>query len=388
MTEATPDSGHAAAARIAGFIATLRANGFSLGQREAQDALRLAACFGPEAQQELRLGWRSLACARAADWHRFDDLFDSYWRKPNRIALVESHGAGAAKLQAESTPAAAGGKLGPILQSASGTAPAPDAGAASAGASHAEALETADFATLAGAEPARAMEPVIRAFVRRLKRVRSRREAPRRQPGRIDLRRTLRAGVGGGGVTARLHYQAPRRERPRLVLLLDISRSMSLHSFFFLRVARALALDLRDVFVFLFATQLSNVSAALTDADPWRAQERLLLMSTGWAGGTRIGESLASFNRLHAGRLVHGRTAVIIASDGYETGDPAYLAQQMSQLSRRARLIAWLNPGKATPGWTPSASGMRAAQPYIDALEAGNSLAALEKALSAVLRAL
>jgi uncharacterized protein with von Willebrand factor type A (vWA) domain len=172
------------------------------------------------------------------------------------------------------------------------------------------------------------------------------------------------------------------------VLLLDVSRSMSLYSFFYLRMARALALTLGDVHVFAYHTHLTHISDPLRDDDPWRAQERLHLLSAGWAGGTRIGECLAAFNRLHAGRLVHSRTAVIIASDGYDTGAAGLLGTALGELARRARLIAWLNPAKATIGYAPLARGMQEALPHLDRFAAGNSVETLQAALGQILEAL
>jgi uncharacterized protein with von Willebrand factor type A (vWA) domain len=87
--------------------------------------------------------------------------------------------------------------------------------------------------------------------------------------------------------------------RPRLVLLLDVSRSMSQYSFFYLRLARAFCAELADVHCFIFHTRITDVGEALRDPDPWRSQERLHLLAAGWAGGTRIGECLQDFNRRH-----------------------------------------------------------------------------------------
>jgi uncharacterized protein with von Willebrand factor type A (vWA) domain len=382
--------GSAVIARIEGFVMALRANGFVIGLREAADALALAATVGLAEKQPLRWGWRSLLCTRAADWARFDDLFDSYWLPPNARALVETRAGGAGLVAFTDEPGAQAGRAGPVLQreDAEDDAGLPGDDTAKDGASAAAALADADFRSLTDRLQTYAIEGAIRAFARRLKRLRTRREQSRPQGARIDLRRTLRASIGTGGSPQRLRFRAPRRVRPRLVLLLDVSRSMSLTSFFYLRVARALGLELGDVHVFLYHTHLTHVSEALADPDPWRAQERLQLLSAGWAGGTRIGECLGAFNRLHAGRLVHARTAVIIASDGYDTGPPGVLGDEMAALARRARRIIWFNPAKADPRYQPLARGMREALPFIDKLTAGNSLTALEEALANVLEVL
>ena len=162
--------------------------------------------------------------------------------------------------------------------------------------------------------------------------------------------------------------------RPRLVLLIDVSRSMAPYSFFYLRLARALSAELADVQSFIFHTRIRAVSQALHDQDPWRAQERLQLIAQGWGGGTRIGESIAQFNREHAPRIVHSRTAMIVMSDGYDTGEPTLLSNALAQLKRRARRIVWLNPLAGRPGYAPISQGMQAALPHLDLLAPGADL--------------
>jgi uncharacterized protein with von Willebrand factor type A (vWA) domain len=171
------------------------------------------------------------------------------------------------------------------------------------------------------------------------------------------------------------------------VLLLDVSRSMSLYSFFFLRVARALQGVHLDTHVFIWHTRLSGVSEALRDPDPWRAQERLQLLSAGWAGGTRIGECLEQFERGHSA-LVHSRTALIVVSDGYDTGDPQLVSNVLRRLRRRARRLIWLNPLAGQPDYTPLARGMQAALPHVDLLAPAHNLASLERVLPQVVLAL
>jgi uncharacterized protein with von Willebrand factor type A (vWA) domain len=191
-----------------------------------------------------------------------------------------------------------------------------------------------------------------------------------------------------GGTPLQLAWKEHRRVRPRLVLLLDVSRSMSLYSFFYLRLARALCGELADVHCFIFHTRITSVGEALADPDGWRAQERLHLLAAGWAGGTRIGECLRDFSREHAGRLVHSRTAVIIVSDGYDTGDPELLVQALATLRRRARRIVWLNPLLNQPGFTPDGLAMREAIPHLDLFAPGADLAGIERVLSQVAEAL
>lgn len=375
------DAGAALRARLAGFAGFLQANGYGVGGADGVDVLAAAERTGVLDARVLRWSLKALLCGRADEWRRFDALFDAYFLPPNRKAFAQSPGA---------SPAAAG-----AAAQAGGTAgAAPDAGdsarraASRHGASPDEALAPMDLQGLADAGQARALEALVRRFARRLKRLLLRREARSHRGRRIDLQGTIRHSVASGGTPIRLAWKQPRRVRPRLVLLLDVSRSMRAYAFFHLRLARALCAELADVHCFVFHTRLTDAGTALRDADPWRSQERLHLLAEGWGGGTRIGESLAQFARGPGARLVHSRTAVVIASDGYDTGEPQVLAAALASIRRRARRIVWLNPLLGQPGFRPESRGMQAALPHLDLLAPGADLAGLERVLPQVIEAL
>ena len=215
-----------------------------------------------------------------------------------------------------------------------------------------------------------------------------RREARCDHGRRLDLQTTIRRSVASGGTPFRLAWKDRRRVRPRLLLLLDVSRSMSQYSFFYLRLARALCAELADVYCFIFHTRITGVGEALRDPDPWRSQERLHLLAAGWGGGTRIGECLQDFNRRDGSRLVHSRTGVIIVSDGYDTGEPELLATALRALRQRARRIIWLNPLLNRPDFSPESRGMQAALPHLDLFAPGADLASIERVLPNLIEAL
>ena len=208
-----------------------------------------------------------------------------------------------------------------------------------------------------------------------------RRERARRSGRRLDVRRTIHRSVGHGGTPIDLVWRRRKRRPLRLVILLDASGSMEPYTAFFVRFIHAAVDAFREAEAFVFHTSLVHVSSALRDRDVGRAVDRLALMAQGIGGGTRIGESLADFNRWHAGRVLISRTALIIVSDGYDTGDPALLADEMRRLKRRCRRIVWLNPLIGWRDYAPTARGMQAALPYIDLFAPAHnleSLAALE----------
>ncbi|HEX9182423.1 MAG TPA: VWA domain-containing protein [Burkholderiales bacterium] len=359
-----------AAERLARFPGFLRANGFGIAGSDAVQALHAAERTGVLDRDVLRWSLKALLCRRGDEWQRFDELFDAWFLPANRWQRLERRET-AEGAQSDAHP---GGSHDGERTDDEDLRPR-------RAASRQEVLSSADFSALAEREHALEIEALMRRFARQLKHIRLRREARAHRGRRLDLPGTIRRSVASGGTPFHLLWRRQRSERPRLVLLIDVSRSMVLYSFFYLRLARALAHELDDVHSFIFHTRVTEVSQALHDADPWRAQERLHLIAQGWAGGTRIGESLAQFNREHAPRLVHGRTAVLVLSDGYDTGEPRELSDALAQLRRRARRLVWINPLSNRPGYAPTCQGMQAAMPHLDLLAPGGDLASLRAVL-------
>jgi uncharacterized protein with von Willebrand factor type A (vWA) domain len=369
-----------AAQRLAGFAGFLRANGFAVGGGDAVQVLRVAERVGVLDARALRWSLQALLCGRSDEWRRFDELFDAWFLRPNRWQRPERRDT--------FDRSRSGVYPGSPADKRAAHGDDPDALRLRHAASEQEVLRSADFRTLMQRENLLEIEALMRCFARRLKHIQLRRDARARRGRRLDLPTTIRHSVASGGTPLRLAWREQRHVRPRLVLLIDVSRSMAAYSFFYLRLARALGAELTDLRSFIFHTHLTAVSDALHEADPWRAQQRLHLLAQGWAGGTRIGESLAVFNREHAPRCVHSRTAVIILSDGYDTGEPQRLSGALAELRRRARRIVWLNPLYSRPDYAPVSGGMQAALPHLDLLASGADLASLEAALPDIIQAL
>jgi uncharacterized protein with von Willebrand factor type A (vWA) domain len=385
---AAADPGVALRSRLTGFTGFLRANGFGVGGSDALSVLETAGRIGVFDREVLRWSLQALLCARCDEWRRFDRLFDAYFLPPNRRkSWAASASEGSPDRRAAGGPLESGADA-PTMRSAGRGIEGEDGQTERHGASREESLSTADFRTLDQRDDLIEVAALMRRFARRLKRIALRREVRSRRGRRLDLPETIRRSVESGGTPMRVAWKNRRRVRPRLVLLLDVSRSMSPYSVFYLRLARALTAELSDIHCFIFHTRVVSVSDALFDSDPKRAQDRLHILSAGWAGGTRIGESLKEFNRVHAPRLVHSRTAVIVVSDGYDSGEPEILADALRALARRARRIVWLNPLAGSPGFTPISRGMRAALPHLDLFAPGADLAGIERVLPGIVATL
>jgi uncharacterized protein with von Willebrand factor type A (vWA) domain len=203
-----------------------------------------------------------------------------------------------------------------------------------------------------------------------------RRQAAR--SGSPDLRRTLRRSFRTGGEPLERAWRERRRVRRRLVLILDVSGSMTDYSRALLLFAHAALRADRRREAFCFGTRLTRVTAALACSDPDDALARAAEEVVDWDAGTRIGESLQAFlDRFgHAG-IARG-AVVVICSDGLEVGDPELLGEQMARLSRLAHRVVWLNPLSADPAYEPLARGMEASLPHVDVFASGHDLASLE----------
>src|SRR5262249_28217403 len=204
---------------------------------------------------------------------------------------------------------------------------------------------------------------------------RSRRTRRSRRGVRPDLPRALRAQIRRGTPVLPVPRRRPRvRPRP-LVLLLDVSGSMSDYSRALLQFAYAVTRGPGRVEVFCFGTRLTRVSSALARRDPDEALRQAAEAVVDWEGGTRIGESLREDLRTWAWRGGCRGAVVVVCSDGLERGDPDVLAAAMARLARLAYRIVWVNPLKAGPAYEPATRGMRAALPHIDLLVSGHNLA-------------
>ncbi|SPE27518.1 aerobic carbon monoxide dehydrogenase, CoxE accessory protein [Burkholderiales bacterium] len=363
------------AGRIVEFVRLVRANHFRVGVQESLDAVNVAACVNMADQRQLRWGLRSLLCSDPADWRNFDRLFDRYWQRPN-AAAVEVTVSGSID-RAESGARAAPDRPTPPSEANEGEDPRQDA--LRVGASRRDAITRSDFRLAQLNQDTHALEQWIEQLARRMRKRLLRRHQIRSAGSRIHLRRTVRRSLSHGGLPLELLFHERRRELPRLVLITDVSRSMNVYSYFFLRFARGIIDAFRDTDAFVFHTRLVPVTDTLRERDAHRLKEKLAWIAAGWGGGTRIGESLQAFNREHARRLVDSRTCVFIVSDGYDTGEPALLGEEVRRLRRRARRVVWLNPLLGRDDYAPTAGGMQAALPHLDLFAPAHNLESLMK---------
>lgn len=378
------DGGRILARRFVGFVRVLRDNGFPVGLRETIDGLRVARQADLAQREPLRWALRCLLCASRTDWRRFDEVFDLYWRGHGQLRAAQVSAGGSRSRKPEN--ADAGGQTGPMRGADSGQGAQAEGGEGRrGGASSAESLAATDLRHINDPDDLARIGDLTERLAARMKYRLTRRERQRRRGRRLDLRRVIHRSIRFGGTPMQLAYRVRWPKPLRLVVILDASGSMSLYSTFFVRFIRGVLDHFREAEAFVFHTRLIHISAALRDRDTEKALERMALMAAGWAGGTRIGDSLAAFNRNYAASTINGRTVVMIVSDGYDTGAPEVLGAEMARLKRRAKRIVWLNPMIGWRDYAPVAQGMTVALPHVDLFAPAHnleSLAALEPYLA------
>ena len=217
-----------------------------------------------------------------------------------------------------------------------------------------------------------------------LRRSRRLEPAPR---GRHDQRRTLRGAMRTGGEPIRHRFRRARSRPRRVVLLCDISGSMSAYSRALLRFMHAGVISGAPLEAFVLGTRLTRVTRELTTKNPDRALEEASGAVRDWSGGTRLGDTIKEFVDRWGQRGMARGSVVVILSDGWDRGDVDVLAEQMLRLSRLAYKVIWVNPLKAAPGYQPLARGMAAALPYVDEFLSGHNFESLEELARAIAEA-
>ncbi|MGI9083803.1 MAG: vWA domain-containing protein [Aeromicrobium sp.] len=211
-----------------------------------------------------------------------------------------------------------------------------------------------------------------------------RRRRPHRR-GEIDPGRTVRDQLRRAGEPGPLRHRRPRPRPRRVVFLVDVSGSMEPYADSLLRLAHRIVLAApRTTEVFTVGTRLTRVTTALRIPDPEKALDVAGRTVPDWSGGTRLGEVLRAFLDRWGQRGVARGAVVVIASDGWERGDPDQLGEQVERLRRLAHAVLWANPHRGRAGYAPIQGGIAAALPHVDGLVAGHSFAAFADLLEMV----
>ncbi|SFA90635.1 hypothetical protein SAMN05216266_102116 [Amycolatopsis marina] len=355
---------------LVGFPAALRAAGLPCDAHRVQAFLAAAELLDLADPGEVYWAGRLTLCADPDDLPRYDEAFTAWFAAapPRRTSRpVRQKQSVLAALTAPTQPdgVAAADRSGDELRVA---------------ASEAEVLRGRDLGELTAAERAH-----LRELFTLLRPVPPRRSSLRRRRarrGNLDPARTMRAMLAGGGEPVRLSYRARSRRPRRVVLLIDVSGSMTPYADSLLRFAHVVMRSApASTEVFTLGTRLTRVSRQLRQRDAERAMLDAGHAVADFAGGTRLGETLRVFLDRWGQRGLARQAVVVVFSDGWERGDTALLTEQLARMRRLARTVLWVNPHAGRAGYAPVQSGIAAALPHLDRLLAGHSLATLERLL-------
>ncbi len=376
---------------ITHFARALRRAGLPIGPGRVIDAIRAIELAGFTDRHDFY--WTLHACFVNRPEHRqvFTQIFRLYWRDPRfmehmmAMMLPAIRGVQEDRVAQSAEKRAAEALLDGAVQPGSETPEAAEEALievdATATMSGEERLRTLDFEQMSLAETtmAKRMLAKLQLPVAPLP---SRRGQPSVRGGQIDARRTLQQALRRGGEMQRIAMQKPRPRWPNLVVLCDISGSMSQYSRMVLHFLHAVAnrkgQGWAKVHAFTFGTRLTNITRHLAMRDVDAALAAAGAQAQDWEGGTRIGTCLHAFNRDWSRRVTGQGAIVLLISDGLDRDAPEGLALEMERLHLSARRLIWLNPLLRWDGFAPKARGIAAMLPHVDAFRAGHSIATLE----------
>ncbi|MFD2738649.1 VWA domain-containing protein [Sulfitobacter aestuarii] len=388
------------AGNITHFARALRRAGLPIGPGSVIDAINAVTAAGFSNRQDFF--WTLHACfvTRPEQTRVFAQLFRLYWRDPRYLEHMMAAMLPAIRGVQEDRPAQPAEKRAAEALLDGAEVPRPDQTAetpreetmievdASLTMSRNERLRSLDFEQMSLSETAAAKRMLARLRLP-IKPLPSRRGI-HAHIGRIDPRRSMRLALRRGGEIHELAFRKPRPRYPNLVVLCDISGSMSQYSRMVLHFLHAVSNRQRggwaQVHGFTFGTRLTNITRHLKTRDVDAALAAAGSEARDWEGGTRIGASLAAFNRDWSRRVMGQGAVVLLITDGLDRDAPAELSRQMKRLQLSARRLIWLNPLLRWDGFAPKAQGIRAMLPHVDSFRAGHSIASLEALADAISR--
>jgi uncharacterized protein with von Willebrand factor type A (vWA) domain len=367
-------------ANLMHFARTLRAAGLPVGPGKVIDAVQALCTVGITDRRDFYWALHAVFVNRPDQRLLFDQAFHVFWRNPEllkkmlslvlpqlNVEMPRDQGAEMLRRLAEA--------LHPNQESREAEETEVEFDAAMTF-SDREQLRTMDFEKMSLEELARAKAAIARMNLPIMD-IPTRRFARNPRGARADLRATLRAALRSGGIIE-LKRKSPRKRPPPLVVLCDISGSMSRYSRVFLHFMHSITNDRDRVFTFVFGTRLTNITRYLRYRDVDLALERVAEMVADWSGGTRIGHSIAEFNRLWSRRVLGQGAVVMLITDGLDRDAGTGLAHEMDRLHRSCRKLIWLNPLLRYEGFEPRSLGMKAMLPHVDDFRAVHNLASLE----------
>ncbi|MBX3596402.1 MAG: VWA domain-containing protein [Rhizobiaceae bacterium] len=364
------------------FARTLRKAGMRVGPASVRDAIEAVLVAGIGSREDFYWVLHSVLVKRHEDHAVFDEAFRLYWKSRELIEkLLAMFSPVAPDMRERQKPRAGENRVNQAMfEGHSKRQPAKEVPEievdARFTASGNEVLRTKDFAQMSAEEIAQAKK-AIAALQLPFDTVRTRRFRADSSGRHIDPRAMMRAAARTGGTLVLPRFRSPREVHPPLVVLADISGSMSQYTRIFLHFLHALTEKRGRVNTFVFGTRLTNLTRQMRHRDPDAALAECANAVNDWSGGTRIGDALHQFNRLWSRRVLGQGAIVLLITDGLERDEVGDLEREMERLHKSCRRLIWLNPLLRFDGFEARARGVRAMLPHVDEFRAVHNLNAL-----------
>lgn len=371
------------------FGRALRKAGIKVGPGAVADAIEAIETIGIGSRDEFYAALFCVFVKRHEDQPVFDEAFRLFWRSRDMINKMISMMLHATPPTGEKQKQAAGSqRVSDALVSDKKRERPPredpeiefDSRFTT---SENEIFRKTDFAQMTSKEIARARAELAK-LILPMDEVRTRRFERTNRPVRIDPRRTMQQSLRSGGDLMLPRFRQHRTIHPPLVVLADISGSMSQYTRIFLHFLHVLTEKRRRVHTFLFGTRLSNITRQMRMKDPDEAIDQCTRLVTDWSGGTRIGDTIHEFNRLWSRRVLGQGAIVLLITDGLERDDTVMLEKEMDRLHRSCRRLIWLNPLLRFDGFEARARGVRAMVSHVDELRAVHNLESISDLAAAL----
>lgn len=375
------------AENILHFARLLRASGLPVGPGRVVDALSAVQAAGLQRRDDFYWSLHAVFVSKRSEQILFDQAFHLFWRDPDLLKRAMAMILPSVTVPMRPPEENAARRLAEALLPS--TSEGVDSGEpdiefdAALTFSDRELFRQKDFEEMSLAELDEARRAIQR-FRLPIQNIRTRRFRSGSNGDRVDMHATLRQSLRQGG-TINLQYKRPRRRHPPLVLLCDISGSMSRYSRMLLHFMHAVTNEQDRVYSFVFGTRLTNISRYLRERDVDEAMRRVAALVEDWDGGTRIGHCLREFNVRWSRRVLAQGPVVILISDGLDRDAAEGIGPEIERLHKSCRRLIWLNPLLRYDAFAPKSKGVRAILPHVDEFRPAhnlNSLLNLAEALS------
>ncbi len=363
---------------LIGFNQVARSYGFKVGLQCSQDSISTAIAGLWMEKDLFEYALAALFCQAEEEKSNFSLVFKRFWLEKGSRVQANSSYKNQKKVLKNAKSIAVMTDVGK-----SDTSGELEEGKNTSGANARDVLKSTDFSQL-NPKQSELLDELADKLVKEMS-LRLKRKRKKSKKGQVNLGQSIRKNLQHGGNIIQLYRKQKKREKYRLLILLDVSGSMDKYSYYLLKFLWSLRAHFKNIEVFAFSTILKRITEQLSDRDIRIALKNVSTHATHWSSGTKIGACLQQFNEDYARYYLNGKTLTLVLSDGLDTGDSETLSEAIQKIKRRSKRLVWLNPLKGMKGYQPIQEGIKTVLPEVNHFGSAhnfNSLLLLENILA------